>query len=343
MAHAALSHVALASIKPNPFRDLKNYPFNQRKLDALLRSIDDVGLWEGMIGRPVEDGYELAFGHHRWKAAQKKKFETVPLIVRRLTDQQMIEFMGRENLEDFNSDFLVQLNAWHAARQFKFPPDCGKRFQAIDLAILLGWTQMKGSTPQLNQTARACHAALVLIESGCIDRDDLADMTVNTALELVERTQARMEMLDKLGKMGNRPAAEIARDKRHVGGAAKTVAKDIREGKVASKNIRSEIDERAVKSAAAKGKASPLFAGFAKVVADNIHKMLVSDTVAERLEAIEKALPHVTMEEDRAALRRVDFALAEHVETSERWRGRLTRKGQRVVPFKLLKKEENWK
>jgi hypothetical protein len=40
------------------------------------------------------------------------------------------------------------------------------------------------------------------------------------------------------------------------------------------------------------------------------------------------------------ALRRIDFALAEHGETTAKWRERLTQKGRRVVPFKLLKKGE---
>src|SRR5450755_2147698 len=86
---------------------------------------------------------------------------------------------------------------------------------------------------------------------------------VSAAREIVERAQSRMEMLDKLGKMGTRPAAEIARDKRHVGTAARTVAKDVREGSINHRNIRSAIDYRAVKSSTAKGKPSPLFAAFA--------------------------------------------------------------------------------
>jgi hypothetical protein len=41
-----------------------------------------------------------------------------------------------------------------------------------------------------------------------------------------------------------------------------------------------------------------------------------SDNTSVRLSEMEKALPHVTMEEDHAALRRIDFALAEHGETT---------------------------
>ena len=344
MAHAALSYVALSSIDPNPFRNLKNYPFDQHKLDALMRSIEDVGLWEGMIGRKVSGGYQLAFGHHRWEAARKKKLATVPLIIRDLTDEQMVGFMGRENLEDFNSDFLAQLNAWEAALTMR-SATTDHEVQAVDAARLLGWTRERHdrTSNKMNDTASACHVALVLIGGGHLDRADLTDMTVAAARLVVERIHSRMEMLDKLGKMGNRPAIEIERDKKIVGRAGKKVAKGVREGKLAHRNIRAEIDYEAVKAGTAKGKASPLFAAFVKEVSDSIHKMLVSDNVATRLSEMEKALPHVTMDEDRAALRRVDFALAEHVETSANWRGRLAPKGQRVVPFKLLKKEGDFR
>jgi hypothetical protein len=86
-----------------------------------------------------------------------------------------------------------------------------------------------------------------------------------------------------------------------------------------------------------KGKASPLFAAFAKEVADSIDKMLVSDNTSVRLSEMVKALPHVTLEEDYAALRRIDFALAEHGELTSKWRSRLLPK-RPVVPLKLLKK-----
>jgi hypothetical protein len=41
--------------------------------------------------------------------ARSRKLTTVPLIIRDLTDEEMVGFMGRENMEDFNSDFLVML------------------------------------------------------------------------------------------------------------------------------------------------------------------------------------------------------------------------------------------
>jgi hypothetical protein len=179
-----------------------------------------------------------------------------------------------------------------------------------------------------------------LINAGHFARDDLSWMSVSAAREIVDRAQSRMEMLDKLGKMGNRPAAEIARNKKHVVTAARTVAKDVREGSINQRNIRSAIDYRAVKSSSAKGKASPLFAAFSKEVADSIHRMLVSDNTSVKLSQMEKALPQVTMEEDHATLRRIDFALAEHGEVTAKWRSRLLPKGGHIIPLKLLKKAD---
>jgi len=339
MAHATLSYVSLCSIEPNPFRDLKTHSFDKRKLEALERSIEHVGLWEGLIGRRAGQGYQLAFGHHRLEAARKTKLTTVPLIIRDLTDEDMVGFMGRENMEDFNSDFLVMLASWEAARKFLIPSEI-KAAQPLEIARLLGWTRVVGKQDSLNNLASACNAAATLINAGHFARDDLSGMSVSAAREIVERAQSRMEMLDKLGKMGNRPAAEIARDKKHVVTAARTVAKDVREGSINQRNIRSAIDYRAVKSSTAKGKASPLFAAFSKEVADSIHRMLVSDNTSVKLSEMEKALPQVTMEEDHATLRRIDFALAEHGEVTAKWRSRLLPKGGHIIPLKLLKKAD---
>jgi len=124
-------------------------------------------------------------------------------------------------------------------------------------------------------------------------------------------------MLDKLGKMGNRPAAEIGPVTRgHVGTAARTVAKDVREGSIQPPQHPFRDRLSRVKSSTAKGNRARC-CGVRQEVADGIHKMLVSEqTRAWRLSEMEKALPHVTNGGDHAALRRIDFALAEHGETT---------------------------
>jgi hypothetical protein len=94
-------------------------------------------------------------------AQQWVQLKSIPLIVRDLTDKQMLQFMGRENLEDYNADFLCMLETWEAAAKFAASIDAEKRPPLV-IAQLLGWTDPRtdrDGAPMLNMTARACNAA----------------------------------------------------------------------------------------------------------------------------------------------------------------------------------------
>jgi ParB/Sulfiredoxin domain len=102
--------VPIGVIDPNPHRDLKTYPWIESKVGQLRRSIAEVGFWAGVIARPHGNRYQMAFGHRRLEAARRNELKEVPLIVQPLTDLQMLQFMGRENGEDYSAEFLVMLN-----------------------------------------------------------------------------------------------------------------------------------------------------------------------------------------------------------------------------------------
>jgi ParB/RepB/Spo0J family partition protein len=327
--------VKLSEIDSNPHRNKKRFPIGKRRKEALKQSIAAVGLWEGIIGRRVGNRIQIAFGHAREEVCRELGIKEIWMILRELSDEQMLQFMGRENMEEFNADFLVMYEAWEAA--VKFCARTRKNTKQIDLARLLGWLAADGKA---NATARACDSAHQLIRGGHMQLIDLEGLSVSGAQQVVERVLSRIEMIERLGKKGGRPTEEMDTHKRQVADAGRSVAKDYREGKVANREIKPEIDYRAVKEAAKADKPSPLFAPFAKEVAESIHKMLVDDRAAAKLADIEQALPIMTLEEDRLALRRIDFALAEHEETTGKWRKRLAVKGQKVVPFKLLSKED---
>jgi hypothetical protein len=340
---AQLVQVPISEIDPNPFRDLKRYPANEPKIETLMRSIDEEGFWEGLMGRKAGNRTQLPFGVHRFLAAKRLKLTHLPLLLREMSDEKMLRMMAHENLEDYNHDFLNQLEVWEATVKFKNACLQADSVQPIEVARFLGWTKKVSGTSdkdQANSKADACHAAHLLIQGGHLSHSDLVGLATEAARNLVERTQSRIEMLDRLGKKGGRPVSEIKADQKIVANAGRSVARDLREGNVAKKDIRTEIDYRAVKTATKKDKVSPLFAHYAKQVAESIHKMLVDDKVAERLAEVEKALPLVTLEEDERALRRMDFALAEHEDTTGKWRKRLAVKGAKVIPFALLTKED---
>ena len=329
----------------NPYRRLHAFPYIESKLDALQRSIKDVGLWPSVIARPLGDQklwqYELAFGHHRIEAARRLKMKTVQLIVEKLTDKQMLQYMGRENLEDYNAAFLIQLESWEAAIKSGLCRATQRQEpQPFEIADLLGWTRLRSSKDerlQLNDTASACHAAYVLIQGGYNSREDFADLTVDTVRNITERTLSRHQQLDKMGAVGERPKREIETAKRHYGSAAADTAKQVREGAVYHRDIRSNVDFKAAQRA--KDRPSPLFAVFANAVADNLKRTINSDADAEKLATIERVLPQISMLEDWESLRRLDVELINLGERASGWRKRLTPSREKVVQLRALEKK----
>jgi thiamine monophosphate synthase len=327
----------------NPYRRLHAFPYIDSKLEALERSIRDVGLWPSVIARALGDQklwqYELAFGHHRIEAARRLKIKAVQLIVEKLTDKQMLQYMGRENLEDYNASFLIQLESWEAAIKSGLTSRIpGKLPQPIDIATLLGWTRLHaGQTLMLNDTAEACRAAYALIEGGYNSREEFANLTVSAVQRIAVTTVKRHEQLDEMGAAGERPKREIETAKRQYGRAAADTAKQVREGTVYHRDIRSNVDFKA--ALRAKDRPSPLFAVFANTVADNLKRTINSDADAEKLATIERVLSQISMLEDWEALRRLDVELVNLGERASGWRKRLTPSREKVVQFRALEKK----
>lgn len=78
--------------------------FDPEKLEQLITSIQEKGILEPLLVRPLEDGYELVAGERRYRAAITLNFSTVPVAIKELTDSEALEVALIENLqrEDLN-------------------------------------------------------------------------------------------------------------------------------------------------------------------------------------------------------------------------------------------------
>ena len=83
-----------------PFR---NHPFKVKEdeeMAQLMRSIADAGVLSPALARPLPDGgYELISGHRRLAACQVLSVETMPVIVRELSDDEAVIAMVDANLQ----------------------------------------------------------------------------------------------------------------------------------------------------------------------------------------------------------------------------------------------------
>jgi ParB family transcriptional regulator, chromosome partitioning protein len=89
----AISRIEIPSFQPRRF-------FDQQKLEQLTKSIQDYGILENLIVRPLKNGnYELVAGERRLRAAISVGLAEVPVTVCELTDGQALSLALVENLQ----------------------------------------------------------------------------------------------------------------------------------------------------------------------------------------------------------------------------------------------------
>ena len=94
------------SVEAIPLADLtpfRNHPFKVKEdeeMAQLMRSIADAGVLSPALARPLPDGgYELISGHRRLAACKALGMDTMPVIVRDLTDEEAVITMVDSNLQ----------------------------------------------------------------------------------------------------------------------------------------------------------------------------------------------------------------------------------------------------
>ena len=91
-------NIPLAELHP-----FKDHPFkilNNEEMERMVESIRKVGAITPAIARPMPDGgYELISGHRRLAAYQVLGFETMPVIVREMSDDEAVIAMVDANLQ----------------------------------------------------------------------------------------------------------------------------------------------------------------------------------------------------------------------------------------------------
>ena len=94
--------VKLSKGEPNREQPRKN--FDEDSLQELAESLKQFGMLQPILVQNRGDYYEIIAGERRWRAAKIAGLKEVPVIVRELTDQEIVEISLIENIqrEDLN-------------------------------------------------------------------------------------------------------------------------------------------------------------------------------------------------------------------------------------------------
>ena len=110
-AKKTLTVCGIEEVQPNPFQPRKS--FADEQLQELVDSIREKGILQPLIVRPKGDRYELIAGERRWRAAQKAGIKEVPILIKDVSETEMLELSLIENIQ------REDLNPIEAAEAFK--------------------------------------------------------------------------------------------------------------------------------------------------------------------------------------------------------------------------------
>ena len=90
--------------KVEPNRDQPRKKFDEDALVELAESIKQFGILQPLIVQQREDYYEIIAGERRWRAAKIAGLKEVPVLIKNLTEQEIMEISLIENIqrEDLN-------------------------------------------------------------------------------------------------------------------------------------------------------------------------------------------------------------------------------------------------
>jgi ParB family chromosome partitioning protein len=88
---------------PNPKQPRQQ--IDETRLEELAQSIRSHGVIQPILVRRVGDGHEIVAGERRWRAAQRAGLLKVPVVVRDVADEHLLEVALIENIqrEDLNA------------------------------------------------------------------------------------------------------------------------------------------------------------------------------------------------------------------------------------------------
>lgn len=92
-----IQEIKLKDLRPNPYQPRKH--FEEEAIEELKESIIQHGILQPIIVRKSIKGYEIVVGERRYRAAKAAGLEVAPVVVKELSEQEMMELALLENLQ----------------------------------------------------------------------------------------------------------------------------------------------------------------------------------------------------------------------------------------------------
>ena len=196
-----LFDLAVDTVHPNRYQPRTK--FDEASLEALTASVRELGVLQPILVRPDGDGYELIAGERRWRAVKRAGLETVPALVRVVTDRASLEEAVVENLHRDDLNPLEEAAAYQQLidefelTQERVAERVGKSRSSITNTLRLLQLPSDVQRMLLDDELSAGHARALLAISGRAQLCALAERVINEDLSVRQTERlVRGEALD---------------------------------------------------------------------------------------------------------------------------------------------------
>lgn len=104
--------VAINRLRPNPNQPRRD--FATEELEGLAASIKEQGIIQPLTVVREENGYTIVSGERRWRASEMAGIKEVPVMVRNLDPQQVMEIALIENIQRVDLNAIEEAQAYAA-------------------------------------------------------------------------------------------------------------------------------------------------------------------------------------------------------------------------------------
>ena len=196
--------VNITKVEPNREQPRKN--FDEDALEELAESIKQFGLLQPILVQDRKTYYEIIAGERRWRAAKKAGLKEVPVIIKNLTEQEIVEISLIENIQRENLNPIEEalaykklLNEFHL-KQEEVAERVSKSRTAVTNSMRLLKLAEEVQKMVVKEEITTGHARALL---GIEDEEQ----QISTAKKIVDE-KLSVRDIEKLVKNMNKPAKE---------------------------------------------------------------------------------------------------------------------------------------
>ena len=205
--------VKISLVEPN--RDQPRKKFSEESLAELADSIKQYGIIQPLIVQDKKDYYEIIAGERRWRAAKIAGLKEIPIIVRDISQQEVMEISLIENIQRENLNPIEEALAYkRLLEEFNLKQEeVAKRVSKSRTAVTNSMRLLK-LTEDVQQMV--IDEKLTMGHARCLISVEDSELQKKIALEIIDRNLSVREtekLMKKLQKMQEAADEEEKKEK----------------------------------------------------------------------------------------------------------------------------------